>query len=158
MHKRTLFSFHTLNVSNRSLPSFSLKNIMSASDCSQMSSSTRSYICEKICCTTSLAPLDNPVTRRTQPHRCKNTHSFAFKLFFDFGMFEIRTEIHAHSGIFENRNGRIVCTSADIGECFTLRFAVLEKYDFAAGHNFQMLQCFTHLVFVFIVQMALEFD
>lgn len=48
------------------------------------------------------------------------TYAFAFKLFLGFGIFEIWAEIHAHSGIFEYRNGWIVCTSVDIGESLTL--------------------------------------
>lgn len=95
-------------------------------------------------------PIDIDVTQLIYTNK-QRTYSLAFEFFFDFGMLKIRSKVYANRSIFEYRNGRIVGTSVNIDERFTLRFTIFEKYNFAARNDLQILQCFSHLVFVLVV-------
>lgn len=64
-------------------------------------------------------------------------YPFAFELFLDVWILEIRPEVNTDSCILIDRYGWIVGTMVDIYEGFTLRFTIFEVNDFASRHCFQ---------------------
>lgn len=135
----TIFEIaYKLNVSSRSLPSFSEKYTISASDCSQISSSTRSHICiilfeNKIDCYSKLQNKFrmNAIYRRT-------TYPFTFEFIFYFGILETWSKIYANRCILVNRNGWIIGTSVNIFESNSLKFSIFKEYYSTSGHSFEV--------------------
>lgn len=90
--------------------------------------------------------------------RYSESYPFALEFLFHIGIFEVWPEIDAYGGIFIDRNRWIVCSGTDIDERFSLRLAILEVDNFAPWNCFGILQRFAQLIFVFVVQMTLEFN
>lgn len=86
-----------------------------------------------------------------------HTYAFTSKILFNFGIFEIWSEIHTHCCIFINWNGWIVGTTVNIFEWYPLRFTIFKVNYFTTGHGFKAFQCFGYFILIFIVQMAFEF-